>query len=483
MLLGPVFKLLLIFSGAFSLTMLFPLFVALLFREGTMVWSFGITIAAVLAVALPVFIFSKKRKPDFIANEAILLVCLAWITAGLLGAVPYCLSGFIPSYSNAVFESVSGFTSTGASVVPNPEILPRSLLFWRALTQWLGGMGIVVLAVAFVPLLGTGAFHLLKTETTGPRKEKFTPRITVMAKRLALIYAGLTLGMTGLLMLGGMGWFDAAAHAFSVLGTGAFSTKTAGIAAWNSPYIEWVCAVFMLIGGFNFTLIYRLLQGRPGEAARNSEAKAYLAIILAAALFVALQLMPYAGSPGASIRLAFFDVVSIMSTTGFALGNHNQWPHQAQFVVFMLMLIGGCSGSAAGGVKVLRYVILFKQTKNELLHNLYPKGVFSIQLDGRNGRKEVVSNVGSFFCLYAAMVALGILLVSSAGAGLYDSLNAALLTVGNIGVGLGKFASGTMLYEAPGYVKWGLSALMLSGRLEIFTFLVLFHPEFRRNNF
>jgi trk system potassium uptake protein TrkH len=483
MLLWPVFRLLILFSGAFSLTMFFPLLAALVFREETMVWSFGITIAAVLAVSLPVFIFSKKRKIDFIANEAILLVCLAWITGGLLGAVPYSLSGFIRRYSDAVFESVSGLSSTGASIIPNLEILPRSFHLWRGMTQWLGGMGMVVLAAAFAPLLGAGGLQLSKTETTGPGKERFTPRMTVMTKRLALIYAGLTLSMTALLMLGGMGWFDAVAHAFSTLGTGGFSTKNAGPAAWNSPYIEWVCVAFMLIAGFNFTLLYRFLRGRPGEIARNSEARAYGMIILVAVVFVAAQIMPHVGSPGKSLRFAFFDVVSILSTTGFTLDNHSQWPLRAQFVVFVLMLIGGCSGSAAGGVKVFRYVILFKQTKNELLRNLYPKGVFSIQMDGKAGRKDMVSHVGSFFCLYAAMVALGTLLVSSAGTGLYDSLNAALLTVGNIGVGLGSRTSGAIFREAPGYVKWGLSALMLAGRLEIFTFIVLFHPEFWKNNF
>jgi trk system potassium uptake protein TrkH len=483
MLLGPIVRRLILFSGIFSLTMLFPLLAAVVFREEIMAAAFGITMAAALALSLPVLIFSKKRKPGFIANEAILLVCIAWITAGLLGAVPYYLAGLALPYSAAVFESVSGFTSTGATIIPNLEILPRSLLLWRGMTQWLGGMGMVVLTAAFVPLLGTGAFHLLKMETTGPMKEKFTPRMTAMIKRLALIYIGLTLSMTALLMLGGMDWLDAAAHACAALGTGGFSTKNAGLAAWNSPYIEWVVMVFMLIAGFNFILIYRLLQGKPGEIARNSEAKAYGLIIIIAAALVAAQLIPHAGSPGKSLRRALFHVVSILSTTGFTLDNPSQWPQQAQFVVLVLMLIGGCSGSAAGGVKIVRYVILFKQTKNELLRNLYPRGVFSIQMDGKNGGKDAVYHIGSFFCLYAAMAALGTLLVSSAGASLYDSLNAALLTVGNIGVGLGKLTSGTVLYAAPGYVKWGLSALMITGRLEIFTVLVLLHPEFWKNNF
>jgi trk system potassium uptake protein TrkH len=481
--LWPIVKLLIMFSALFSLAMVFPLLTALVFREDGMIFSFGAPIVLALAVALPALIFSKKRKVDFTANEGILLVCMAWILAGLIGAVPYYLSGFMPRYTDAVFESVSGFTTTGASVIADLEILPRSFHLWRGMTQWLGGMGIVVLTVALAPFLGAGGFQLLKGETTGPTKEKFTPKITVAAKILWLIYLGLTVSMFALLMLGGMHWLDAAAHAFSALGTGGFSTRNAGIAAWNSPYIEWVCIVFMLIAGFNFALIYRLLQGKFGEIARNSEAKAYAAIISIAAVVVAAQLASYAGSPGKSLRFALFDVASTISTTGFKIDDHNRWPPLAQFVIFMLMLIGGCSGSIAGGIKIVRYVVLFKQTKNELLRNLYPKGIFSIQLDGKNGQKDIVFSVSSFFYLYAILVAVGTLLMSSAGAGLYDSLNAALVVLGNIGFGFGRLVSGSIFYEAPDYVKWGMSALMIIGRLEIYTFIILFNPEFWKNNF
>jgi trk system potassium uptake protein TrkH len=389
----------------------------------------------------------------------------------------------MPRYVDAVFESVSGFTTTGATVLPDLEILPRSLHLWRGMTHWLGGMGIVVLTVALAPILGASGFYLLKAETTGPMKEKFTPKITVTAKILWLIYLGLTVVMIALLMLGGMNWLDAAVHAFSTLGSGGFSTKNASIAAWNSPYIEWVCIVFMLIAGFNFTLIYRLLQGNYKALARNSEAKVYAAIVVIAGLFVAVQLAPYTGSPGKSLRFAFFDVASIISTTGFMVDNHNLWPAPAQFTVFMLMLVGGCSGSTAGGIKVIRYVILCKQTKNELLRNLYPKGIFSMQLDGKSGSKAIVLSVSAFFYLYALMVALGTLLVCSAGVGLYDSFNASLLTLGNIGLGFGKPVSGAFFSEAPDYVKWGLSALMITGRLEIYTVIMLFNPEFWKNNF
>jgi trk system potassium uptake protein TrkH len=471
------------FSGLFSLTMVFPLLTAVIFQEEAMIFSFGVSIAAVLAVSLPVFVFSKKRKFDFTANEGILLVCMAWILAGLLGAAPYYLSGYMPRYADAVFESVSGFTTTGASVISDLEILPRSFHLWRGMTHWLGGMGIVVLAVALVPLLGAGGFYLVKAETTGPMKEKFTPKITMTAKILWLIYLGITATMAALLMLGGMNWLDAVVHAFSALGTGGFSTKNASVAAWDSPYIHWVCIVFMLIASFNFSLIYRLLQGKYGELARNSEARAYALVVIIAAGIVTSQLLPYTGSVEKSLRYAFFDVASIASSTGFMIDDHSRWPLLAQFVIFMLMMIGGCSGSTAGGIKIVRYVILFKQTKNELLRALYPKGIFSIQLDGKSSSKDIVLSVSSFFYLYAMMVALGTLLVCSAGAGLYDSLNASLLILGNIGLGLGKLVSGTLFYESPDYVKWGLSALMIIGRLEIYTFILLFNPEFWKNNF
>jgi trk system potassium uptake protein TrkH len=471
------------FAGLFSLTMVFPLLTALAYREEAMVFAFGVSAAAILAVSLPAFVFSKKRKIDITANEGILLVCMAWILGGLLGALPYRLSGSMPRYVDAVFESVSGLTTTGATLLADLESLPRSFHLWRGMTHWLGGMGIVVLAVALTPLLGAGGFYLVKAETTGPTKEKFTPRITVTAKTLWLIYLALTLSMMALLMLGGMDWLEAAVHAFSTLGSGGFSTRSASIAAWNSPYIEWVCIVFMLIAGFNFTLIYQLLRGKYSKVARNSEAKAYGAIVVVAVAIVAAQLVPYAGSVGKSLRYAFFDVASIISTTGFMIDDHNQWPPLAQFVVFMLMLIGGCSGSTAGGIKIIRYVVLFKQTKNELLRILYPKGIFSMQLNGKGGSKDIVFSVSSFFYLYAAMTALGILLLCGAGAGLYDSLNASLLLLGNIGLGFGRLVSGTIFYEAPGYVKWGLSALMIIGRLELYTVILLVNPEFWKNNF
>jgi trk system potassium uptake protein TrkH len=483
MLLWPVLRLLILFSGLFSLAMVFPLLAALVLGETAMLFPFGAPIAATFIASLLTIVFSKKQTNSFSVNEGILLLCLTWMLGGLLGAAPYFVSGFLPRCADAVFEGVSGFTATGATVLPDPELLPRSLLLWRGMTQWLGGAGVLVLTVTLAPVLGAGGFQAPKAGGTGPMKERFMVRITATAKMFCLIYLGLTIMLFALLMLGGMTWLDAAAHAFSTMGTGGFSTKSAGIAAWNSPYLEWVCIVFMLIAGFNFSLLYRLFQGKCGDLIRNSEARAYGAIVIAAALLVAARLAPYAGSLERSLRLAFFDVASIVSTTGLRIDNHNQWPSLAQSVVFMLMLLGGCSGSVAGGIKIIRYVILFKQTKNELLRNLYPRGIFSIQLNGKSIQKDIVFSVSSFFYLYGLIVALGTLLVCSSGTGLYDSLNAGLAIAGNIGLGFGKLGSGNIFYEAPAYVKWGLSALMIAGRLEIYAFIIHFNPEFWKNNF
>jgi trk system potassium uptake protein TrkH len=287
-----VLRLLIVFLGIVSLAMLFPFALAIMLGETAMIGVFGLCIACPLAVSLPVFFFTRKTQKEFNAQEGILLVFLGWALACFLGAMPYWGSGFVPRFADAVFESVSGFTTTGASIIPDVEILPRSLNLWRAMTHWLGGMGIIVLTVALLPLLGVGGFQLLKAETTGPEKEKFTPKVTATAKILWLIYLGLTALLAILLALGGMSWFDAVVHAFSTIATGGFSSYNNSIAHFRSAYTDWVCVFFMLLAGLNFTLIYRLLQGRFREAVRNSEARAYLLIVLAAGLIIALSLFP-----------------------------------------------------------------------------------------------------------------------------------------------------------------------------------------------
>ncbi|MDR0387822.1 MAG: TrkH family potassium uptake protein [Treponema sp.] len=409
-----------------------------------------------------------------------LLFFLAWIAACLLGALPYFLSGYIPDFTGAVFESVSGFTTTGMTVIKDVEILPKPLLFWRALTQWLGGMGIVVFSTALFPFLGEGGFRLLKAEAPGPGAERIVPRITGTARILWLIYAALTAAQTLLLFIFGMDWFDALIHAFSTVATGGFSSRNSGIAYYQSPAVEWICAVFMLLAGFNFILMFRLLQGKFREVRRNSEARAYCAVILVSVLIVAFSILPQNRPVEEALRYAVFHTASIITTTGFFSADYNAWPSLAQGVLFFAMFMGGCTGSAAGGIKMIRHVIFWKQTGNEIKKIVHPKGVFTIRINGNSGRKDMVYGVTGFVFLYVLVLIFCAFLVSSAGEDIFTSLNTALLTLGNIGLGMGRTGPFLPFPEFPGYVMWGLSFAMLLGRFELWTVLVFFTEYFRR---
>jgi trk system potassium uptake protein TrkH len=409
------------------------------------------------------------------ASRGFLLVFLAWVFACLLGSLPYFLSGYIPDFTDAVFESVSGFTTTGATVLKDIEILPRPLIFWRALTHWLGGMGIVVLTVALFPFLGAEGFRLFKAEAPGPDVDKLAPRITGTARILWFIYLALTAAQTLLLILSGMSGFDAVTHAFSTMATGGFSSRNSSIAYYRSPAAEWICAVFMILAGFNFTLTFQLLRGKFREAWRNSEARAYGGIILIAVLIITVSILPQSRSAEEALRSAVFHTASILSTTGFFSADYNAWPPLAQGALFFAMFIGGCAGSTAGGIKVIRHVILWKQTGNEVKKIVHPKGVFAIRLNGSAGRKDMVYGVTGFVFLYFLLLIISAFLVSSAGEDVFTSINTALLVLGNIGLGLGKTGPFLPFPEFPAYVKWGLSFVMLLGRLELWTVLVFFY--------
>ncbi|MDR0624055.1 MAG: TrkH family potassium uptake protein [Treponema sp.] len=482
---GVIFRVLVFLLGIVALSMIPPLVLAMLYGEGDMIRAFGFSIAAALVVFLPVLLFTRKQKVRFSTADGFLLVFLAWVFSCLLGAAPYYISGHIHSAAGAVFESVSGFTTTGVTVIADVEALPRSLLFWRAMTHWLGGMGIVVLTVALLPLLGAGGFQLNATqlfqaETTGPESDKITPRITGTAKMLWVCYLTLTVLQILLLAAGGMDWFDAVIHAFSTMATGGFSSRNASIAAYNSPWIDWVCTVFMALAGLNFTLYFQLLRGKYRTILSNSEARAYVGILLVSVVIITVTILPQSPSLGTAIRQASFQTVSVLTSTGFVTADHNLWPPLAQGALFFLLFIGGCSGSTSGGVKVIRYVVLVKQAGNEMKKIIYPKGVFNIQLDGRSGKKEVVYGVAGFVFLYFVWIFAAALLVSSAGMDIFTSLNAALICQGNIGLGLGALGPFSEVSAFPAYVKWGLSFIMILGRLELWTVMVFFTRDYWR---
>jgi trk system potassium uptake protein TrkH len=345
----------------------------------------------------------KDDRPYLTNREGFLFVTFSWLLASAMGALPFTLSGFVPSYVDAFYEAVSGFTTTGASILKDVEVLPRSLLLWRATTHWLGGMGIVVLTVAIFPLLGFGGLRLMEAEAPGPSVDKITPRISGTAKIFWFIYLGLTVMEIILLMFGGMSLFDATCHTFATMATGGFGIKNLNVGYYNSAYIDVVITVFMLLAGVNFTLYYRLLRGKGRLVLKDPELKTYLAIFGVSTLIIAIDLRAHGlfGNFANALRYAGFQSSSILTTTGFATDNFVLWPAASQAVLFFLMFIGGCAGSTAGGVKVIRIVTLFKMAITEMRYLMNPKGVYTIFVNGKPVRKNVVSILPlSFFSTF-----------------------------------------------------------------------------------
>lgn len=471
----PVFVL-----GFSAPMMVLPLISAVLWREDRMILSFSAPILFALAASLPVFLSLRKEPIRIAPKDGFLLVFLTWTFMSLLGAVPYYLSGEGLSLTDAVFESVCGFATTGATTVSDIEALPRSLLFWRSLTHWFGGMGILLLTVALMPLLGVGGFQLVKAEAPGPEKEKVTPKITATAKILWLTYCGLTAMLFLLYLLGGMSWFDALCHALATVATGGVSTKNAGIGYYDSSFIDWVSVVFMLLAGFNFNLYYRLFTGKGKDLLHNTEGKLYLLVFAVSSLLIAKSLAPVYGSFAEAMRYGAYQSASILTTTGCAITDYETWPPLAQGVLFLLMFAGGCSGSTAGGIKLIRHGVLFKQMGNELRRLIYPQGVFNVQLNRKVGRKDVVYGVAGFTFLYMLIVGATGLLAAASGTELFSAFSAALSVIGNVGVGFGAVGPGNTYEAFPDSVKWLFSFVMIAGRLELWTVCILFTPEYWR---
>jgi trk system potassium uptake protein TrkH len=466
--------------GVVVVIMIPPLLLALGTGDAPMIRAFLIPAGGALPLILPAFFSLRKKQLNLKARDGFLLVFAVWVFASLLGALPFYLSPGGISFTDAVFESSCAFATTGATTVADVEALPRSLLLWRSLAHWFGGMGIVLLTVALFPLLGIGGFQLIKAEAPGPEKEKITPKITVTAKLLWLAYGAFTLILFGLYLLGGMGWFDALCHSLTIMASGGVSTRNEGIAAFHSPFIEGVSTVFMLLAAINFTLYYRLLRGKFRDIAANTELRVYLAIFLAASALITLSLIPVYGSPLSAFRYASYQTASFLSTTGAAAADYEQWPGIARMTLFILMCIGGCSGSTAGGLKVIRHVVLWKQMGNEVRRLIYPRGVFSIQLNKRVGRKDVIYGVSGFFALYLLVVGLSTLITAASGTDLFSSFCAALSITGNLGAGFGALGPAHNYGPFPGHIKWLFSFVMIAGRLELWTVFLLFRPLYWR---
>jgi trk system potassium uptake protein TrkH len=462
-------------------TMLVPLGIALAGSDAG-VYPAGLSVA-VTAVAGAVLTWtSRRRSGELSIREGLLVVVTVWVGVSGFGSLPFYFSPHFPSFTDALFESVSGFTTTGATVLARAEVLPDSLQFWRCFSHWLGGMGIVVLGVAILPLLGIGGMHLYRAEFSGAKSEKLTPRIAETAAALWKIYFAITFALYIALRLAGMGSFDALLHSFSTLGTGGFSNRTASVAGFNNPIIEYIIVVFMLLGGVNFAVQYRLwVQGRVRRFFADVEIRAYFAIVAAATLIIAVTLVWQSSySVASGIRAALFQVASIMTTTGYVTADYEQWAPVSQLLLLALMFVGGCTGSTAGGLKVARIVLLMTIVHREFRRMVHRQGVFAVRLSDRVIPESAVQGLLNLVYLSFLTNFAACLLVASTGVDVLTSITAVATCMFNVGPGLGAVGPSENFGHLPAFAKWVLSACMLAGRLEFYTALVIFTPSFWR---
>jgi len=459
--------------------LLLPLGCALLYGDGT-AWAF-LGSAAICAVTGAGLFIRFRSERDLSVREGFAIVSFGWLAFALFGALPYVLSGGIPSYVDAFFEAMSGFTTTGSTILSNIEALPPSLLLWRSFTQWLGGMGIIVLSLAILPMLGVGGMQLFKAEVPGPTADRLTPRIQDTAKLLWGVYLLLSAIELGLLMAGNLSFFDALNHTFTTMATGGFSTKNASVAAFNSAYVDWVITVFMFLAGVNFSLHYLALRGRIGDFWRNEEFRFYLWLTLGGTLLLTLFNLagPYT-SIGDSLRYSAFQVVSIMTTTGYATADYELWAVFCQYLLVACMFIGGCAGSTGGGMKVARILLLFKHAHVQIYRLIHPRAVRLVKLGNRPVDKEVMQAILGFFALYIGIFVSASLVMAALGMDLVSGGSAVVTALGNVGPGLGSVGPVQHFGHVHPAGKLVLALCMLLGRLELFTVLVLFIPSFWR---
>lgn len=449
--------------------------------------SLGILAAAGITIFsgfICTFLFRTRETINF--KEGFAVVSLGWLVASIFGALPFFTTGWLPAFTDAWFESMSGFTTTGASVIKDVEIWPKGLLYWRALTQWLGGIGIIALFVVVISNIGARANQLFKAEVPGPISEKISPRIRETAKSLWKTYAILSVACVITLYALGMNFFDALCHTFTTLATGGFSTKNASIAYYSSPWIQWAIIFFMFAAGVNFGLHYMFYKKRsPGVYIQNTEFKLYAAIVLGATLLIAVNLTSYSASGAMMsweerIRTACFQVVSISTTTGFATADYDLWPSAAGIILLLMMFVGGCAGSTGGSIKPGRYLIIFRRSLIELKRMIHPKAVIPLRFGEKVLSDDLVINVQQFFFLYMTFLVAGMATMCMLGMDLVSGLTASASCLGNIGPGFGDVGPTRNFSFVPLLGKIVLTLEMLVGRLEIYPLLVLFLPGFWR---
>ena len=460
-----------------SVLLLIPFCMSLFFRENNIL-AYVIPIAILLIVG-GVCVFKKPKSKDVHTREGLLICAVTWVLMSFFGALPFCLSGDIPSFTDAYFETVSGFTTTGSTILSNIEGVSKSLLFWRSFTHWIGGMGVLVFALAIFSQKDTRTMYIMRAEVPGPKVGKLVSRTRFTARILYIIYLSLTLIEVLFLLAGDMPLFDSITTAMSTAGTGGFSPKNASIAAYNSPYIEYVVAVFMLLFGVNFTLYYFLLMKNFKDVVKNEELRWYLVIVGVATLLICGNIYPIYKSFEPAFRNAFFQVSSIITTTGFATGDYNVWPAFSQAIVFLLMFIGGCAGSTGGGLKVVRSVILCKIARKQVKNAINPRAVISVKLDSHSVDESMEKGICAYFTVYMVLMLLSIAVVClDTNLNITEAATSVITCVNNVGPGLGLVGPTGNFSELSDFSKWVLIFDMLAGRLELYPILVLFSRSF-----
>lgn len=457
--------------------MVLPMLVSLYYQEGIYL-SYAAAIAVCTLTVLVSTHLNKLKDKSIYAKEGFVIVGLAWIFMSLVGALPAFLSGAIPHYTDAFFEMVSGFTTTGATAINDIEALPKSVLLWRSGSHWMGGMGVLVFLMAVVPKSDTATMHLIRAESTGPKVGKLTSKLSVSLRILYSIYSALTLMLIVFLLAGGMPFFDSAVTAFATAGTGGFSVKNASIAAYNSPYIEYVLSIFMILFSINFSMFYFLILKKFSTVFNNEELKTFFIIILISVAIISYDIYPIYNNIEETLRNSLFQVSSIISTTGFGTADYSKWPQLSQGILLMLMFCGGCAGSTSGGIKIIRVALLVKSTAKDVRKMLSPRSVLTVKMDKKPIEASVLTGLKTYFMTYFVVLGCSVLALCINNFDMTTNITAVITCLNNIGPGMGDIIGPTGNFSGFSVLsKIVLSFDMLAGRLDIFPVLVLLLPS------
>jgi trk system potassium uptake protein TrkH len=470
---------LLLFEGVFLLS---AIFVALIYKE-SVISHFLITSGIAIFLGLIFFIAGRNASPTIGKREGSVIVTSIWIWFSVIGLLPFWLSGSIPNITDAFFETMSGFTTTGASILNNIESLPNSILYWRSLTQWIGGLGIIVISIALLPIFGFSTVQLFSAEATGPTKDKIHPKMSETAKRLLAIYVVLTVAQVLLLVMAGMGLFDAVNHSYTTMATGGFSTKQASVGYWSSPAIQYIITFFMFFAGVNFTLFYFMIKGRFNSIKENEEFKFFIVFTLICTALIGISIYDFslpASFPHIekTFRDSLFTVISMISTTGYVTVDYMQYKPVVWLLLLIVMLTGASAGSTAGGMKMIRVLLVVKYAYYEFKRIIHPNAFFPVRYNQHVVRDEVITRVLAFIMLYIMIIVVGAIVLSFSGMGFLESVSGMITCISDVGPGLGSIGPAFSFSEIPTFSKWFLSFVMLIGRLEVFTVLIIFTPIF-----